>query len=82
MAAAFLAMNETYGPIFGVSPAEAQTRDLADERAKQLSQQCIMDMHTHFLRSGTKIMTFVNQRNAVGKSRLEPRAGGQRADDR
>ena len=31
-----------------------------------------MDMHTHFLRPGTKIMTFVNQRNAVGKAGWNP----------
>ena len=68
MASAFLAMNETYGPIFGVSRAEAATPDQADERAKKLSRQFIMDMHTHFLRTGTSIRTFVNQRNAVGKA--------------
>ena len=27
-----------------------------------------MDMHTHFLRDDTRIMTFVNMRNAVGKA--------------
>ena len=27
-----------------------------------------MDMHTHFLRTGTRIKTFINQRNAVGKA--------------
>jgi len=36
MAAAFVAMNDTYGPIFGVSKAEAQTPDMANERAKKL----------------------------------------------
>ena len=68
MASAFLAMNDTYGPLFGVSSAEAATPENADARAKKLSGQFIMDMHTHFLRPGTKIMTFVNQRNAVGKA--------------
>jgi hypothetical protein len=68
MATAFLAMNDTYGPIFGVSRAEAQTPEQADERAKKLSGQFIMDMHTHFLRTGTNIKTFINQRNAVGKA--------------
>src|ERR1700704_1114871 len=68
MATAFLAMNDTYGPIFGVSRAEAQTPEQANERAKKLSRQFIMDMHTHFLRTGTGIKTFVNQRNAVGKA--------------
>ena len=48
--------------------AEAATPEKADERAKKLSRQFIMDMHTHYLRPGTRIMTFVNQRNAVGKA--------------
>ena len=68
MAAAFLAMNETYGPVFGVSQAEAATPELANARAKALSGQFIMDMHTHFLRTGTRIKSFINQRNAVGKA--------------
>src|SRR5262245_39649567 len=33
MAAAFVAMNDVYGPIFGVNPAEAQSPDMAKERA-------------------------------------------------
>jgi predicted TIM-barrel fold metal-dependent hydrolase len=68
MAAAFLAMNETYGPVFGVSQAEAATPEMAAARAKALSGQFIMDMHTHFLRTGTRIKSFINQRNAVGKA--------------
>src|SRR5207253_8295482 len=72
MAAAFVAMNDTYGPIFGVSRAEAQTPDMANARAKALSAQFIMDMHTHFLRDDTKIQTFVNQRMAVGKAGWNP----------
>jgi uncharacterized protein len=77
MAAAFLAMNDTYGPIFGVSAAEAAEPERADDRAKKLSGQFIMDMHTHFLRPGTKIMTFVNQRNAVGKAGWNPGLAGK-----
>jgi uncharacterized protein len=72
MATAFLAMNDTYGPIYGVSRAEAAEPERADDRAKQLSGQFIMDMHTHFLRPGTRIMTFVNQRKAVGKAGWNP----------
>ena len=68
MASAFLAMNDTYGPLFGVSSAEAATPERADDRAKALSGQFIMDMHTHFLRPGTRIMGFVAQRSAVGKA--------------
>jgi uncharacterized protein len=59
MAAAFLAMNEVYGPLYDVSRAEAQTPDMAKERAKELSKQFVMDCHTHFLRDDTRIMTFV-----------------------
>ncbi|HEY6240850.1 MAG TPA: hypothetical protein VIW78_08425, partial [Burkholderiales bacterium] len=77
MAAAFLAMNDTYGPIFGVSKAEAAEPDKANERAKKLSGQFIMDMHTHFLRPGTRIMTFVNQRKAVGKAGWNPTLQGK-----
>ena len=72
MAAAFMAMNETFGTLFGVHEAEAQTPERANERAKALSGQFIMDMHTHFLRPGTRIMGFVAQRNAVGKAGWNP----------
>src|SRR2546423_2017030 len=72
MATAFLAMNRTYGPICGVPEGEAATPERADARARKLSKQFIMDMHTHFLRPGTRIQTFVNQRNAVGKAGWNP----------
>ena len=36
MAAAFVAMNEVYGALFDVSRAEAQTPEMAKERAKSL----------------------------------------------
>src|SRR5262245_13264927 len=77
MAAAFVAMNETYGPLFGVSNAEAQTPGAADERAKALKGQFVMDMHTHFLRDDTRIMTFVRQRQAVGKAGWNPALAGK-----
>ena len=72
MAAAFLAMNDTYGPLFGVTRAEAQTPELANARAKGLSGQFIMDMHTHFLRDDTRIQGFLLQRQAVGKAGWNP----------
>jgi uncharacterized protein len=72
MAAAFVAMNEVYGPLFDVSRAEAQDKDKADARAKALSGQFVMDTHTHFLRDDTKILTFVRQREAVGKAGWNP----------
>src|SRR5438477_11618237 len=72
MAAAFLAMNEVYGPLYGVSRAEAADKDTADARAKALKDQFIMDCHTHFLRDDTRIMGFVRQRQAVGKAGWNP----------
>ena len=68
MAACFVAMNEVYGPLFDVTKAEAATPALADERAAAYKDQFIMDMHTHFLRDDTRIMTFVEMRKAVGKA--------------
>ncbi len=50
MAAAFLAMNKVFGPVWDVSEAEAADRDMADERAKRLSKQFIFDDQTHFVR--------------------------------
>ena len=72
MAAAFLAMNDTYGPLFGVSRAEAAMPEMANERARSLSGQLIMDMHTHFLRDDTRIQSFLLQRQAVGKAGWNP----------
>src|SRR5262249_38919301 len=61
MAAAFVAMNETYGHLYEVSRAEA-IPEMAGDRAQTLSKQFVMDMHTHFLRDDTRIMNFVRQR--------------------
>src|SRR5437870_2520384 len=68
MAASFVAMNEVYGSLFDVTRAEAATPAMAQERANALKDQFIMDMHTHFLRDDTRITTFVDMRNAVGKA--------------
>src|SRR5256886_12534560 len=54
MAAAFLAMNEVFGPVFDVSPAEAQTPGVANQRAGALSKQFIIDAQTHFVRDDFK----------------------------
>src|ERR1700730_14864087 len=67
MAASYVAMNETFGHVFDVTAAEAATPAMADERADALKDQFIMDMHTHFLRDDTRVMTFVEMRKAVGK---------------
>ncbi|MBC7779660.1 MAG: amidohydrolase family protein [Proteobacteria bacterium] len=77
MAAAFVAMNDTYGPVFGVSRAEAATPEMATERAKSLSGQFIMDMHTHFLRDDTRIKGFIAQRAAVGRAGWNPALAGK-----
>ncbi|MBI1398216.1 MAG: amidohydrolase family protein [Betaproteobacteria bacterium] len=49
-AAAFLAMNEVFGPVWKVSEAEAADKEMADERAARLSKQFIFDDQTHFVR--------------------------------
>jgi predicted TIM-barrel fold metal-dependent hydrolase len=77
MAAAFVAMNETYGPLYEVSRAEAAIPEMAGERAQGLSKQFIMDMHTHFLRDDTRIMNFVRQRETVGKAGWNPALQGK-----
>ena len=68
MAAAFVAMNDVYGPIFSASRAEAATPEMAQERAASLRDQFIMDMHTHFLRDDTRLTSFVDMRAAVGQA--------------
>lgn len=50
MAAAFLAMNKVFGPVWNVTEAEAADREMSDERAKRLSKQFILDDQTHFVR--------------------------------
>jgi predicted TIM-barrel fold metal-dependent hydrolase len=77
MATAFLAMNEVHGPLYGVSRAEAVDRAMAAERADSLKAQFVMDCHTHFLRDDTRIQTFVNQRQAVGKAGWNPALSGK-----
>ncbi|GAB4168746.1 MAG: hypothetical protein OHK0024_04200 [Thalassobaculales bacterium] len=72
MATAFLAMNQVYGPVYGVSQAEAASIDHAAERAQALSGQFIMDVHTHFLRDDTRLMNFVRARETVGKAGWNP----------
>jgi hypothetical protein len=72
MAAAFLAMNEVYGPVFGVSRAEAQEPERAEARAASLRDQFILDVHTHYLRDDTRHMGFVEMRKAVGRAGWNP----------
>ncbi len=72
MAAAFLAMNEVYGPVFGVSRAGAQEPERAEARAASLRDQFILDVHTHYLRDDTRHMGFVEMRKAVGRAGWNP----------
>ena len=65
------AMNDTYGRSMMLSRAEAAS-EMADERAKALSKQFIMDMHTHFLRDDTRLENFVRARETVGKAGWNP----------
>ena len=77
MATAFVAMNEVYGPLYGASPAEAKSVDLAQARADGLKDQFIMDVHTHFLRDDTRLEGFVRGREAVGKAGWNPELAGK-----
>jgi hypothetical protein len=76
MAAAFVAMNETYAknsqPVYEVLKGEESNLELAQARADGLKNQFVMDMHTHYLRDGTPIRAFVAQREAVGKAGWNP----------
>jgi len=81
MAAAFVAMNETYArgaaPLYAVEKGEAVNLDVAQARSDALKNQFVMDMHTHFLREGTPIKTFVAQRETVGKAGWNPALVGK-----
>jgi hypothetical protein len=49
MAAAFVAMNSVFGPLFAVGPAEAADTEAAAERSRTLAEQLIIDVQTHFV---------------------------------
>jgi predicted TIM-barrel fold metal-dependent hydrolase len=54
MAAAFLAMNEIYGPVYQVEAAESHDPELTLARAQSLGGQFIFDVQTHFVRDDFK----------------------------
>jgi predicted TIM-barrel fold metal-dependent hydrolase len=83
MTAAFVAMNEVYGPLFGASPAEARSVELAQARADGLKDQFIMDVHTHFLRDDTRLEGFARMRETIGKAGWNKELAGkpQTVDD-
>lgn len=72
MAAAFVAMNEVYGPFFLVEPAEAVDLAAAAVRAKALSGQFIFDDHIHFLREDTRLTQFISLRESASRSGKAP----------
>jgi uncharacterized protein len=72
MASAFLAMNDVYGAVFQVSESEAADPEIGDEHAGKLSNQFVMDVHTHFLRDDTRLQTFVDMRTDTGKQGFNP----------
>src|SRR2546421_11574611 len=51
MAAAFLAMNDVFGPVFDVSRAEAQQPGVAAQRAGAPAGQFIIAVAPHFVRA-------------------------------
>jgi uncharacterized protein len=77
MATAFAAMNDVFGPLYNVGKAEAASVEAAAQQAQAMSGQFIIDVHTHFLRPGTRIQTFVNQRKAVGQAGWNPQLVGK-----
>ncbi|MGE3936324.1 MAG: amidohydrolase family protein [Rhodospirillaceae bacterium] len=85
MAAAFLAMNEVYGPVFEVSRAEAATPEMANERARTLAGQFVFDGHTHFLRRdaapGSPLRNFVGLREMTRRSGVNPDLQGEQTWD-
>jgi predicted TIM-barrel fold metal-dependent hydrolase len=50
MAAAFVAMNDVFGPLFNVASAETSQPGAAADRASRLAHQFIFDCQTHFVR--------------------------------
>lgn len=77
MAAAFVAMNQVYGPLYEAHAAEATEPGRAQERADRLAGQFVFDGHTHFLRDDTRLDGFVRMREAVGKAGWNPALAGK-----
>ena len=78
MAAAFVALNDVYGPVFEAARAEAAEPERAQARADGLKGQFVMDMHTHFLRDDTRLTGFVRMREAVGQKGWNPKLAAGR----
>ena len=50
MAVAFMAMNQVYGDVYRVDPAEAEDPEAAADQRDQTRDQFIFDVHTHHVR--------------------------------
>jgi len=77
MAAAFVAMNETYGgELFAATPDEARSPEDARAKADLLSTQFVIDVHTHFVRddylSGMAVGTPFPWRKAIKELAWNP----------
>jgi uncharacterized protein len=55
MATAFVALNDVFGRVFEVSPAEAAEPEAAAARAQGLAAQFILDDQLHFVRDDYKV---------------------------
>ncbi|MFC3711349.1 amidohydrolase family protein [Sphingoaurantiacus capsulatus] len=79
MTAAFVALNGSFGRLFAANAAEAMAPEAAAARAKALSGQFIMDMHTHFLRDDTRLTNLVRMRQGVAAQGWNPKIGSPAA---
>src|SRR3546814_15699664 len=77
MAAAFMAINGVFGPLFAVDPAEAAEPGSAEARSEALRAQHIVDVHTHFLRDDTRLMRFVDMRRDAAANGWNPALKGK-----
>ena len=55
MAAAFVALNDVFGRVFEVTPAEAAEPEVSGARANQLAGQFIFDDQTHFVKDDYEV---------------------------
>lgn len=77
MAASFFVMNQVYGPLFAATAEEAADPALANERARALKDQFIVDVHTHFLRDDTRLTQFVRMREDARDQGWNPALRGR-----
>ena len=77
MAAAFVAMNEVFGPHFVVESAEAADPERAAARARALAKQFVFDVQLHFIRDynrDARFKRFLGFRNYTSRF-LNPKIG-------